>query len=74
MKLGEVLFRRAVDKRVTVVDPCTADAANDRVSHFSRELTFNMVQRSYMKVTRANHAADMILERERTIECNTKCF
>ena len=51
LKLVEVLFRRAVEQRVTVVDPCTDDAASDRVSHFSREVTCDMAQLSYMKVT-----------------------
>ena len=74
LKLFEVLFRRAVEQRVTVIDPCTDDAASDHVSHFSHEVTSNMAQRSYMKVTLANHAVDMILEHERAIECNTKCF
>ena len=48
LKLVEVLFRRVVELRVTVVDPCTDDAASDRVSHFLREVTSNMAQRSQL--------------------------
>ena len=51
LKLVEVLFRRANEQRVTVVDPCTDDAASDRLSHFLREVTAHMAQHSYMKVT-----------------------
>ena len=33
-----------VEKRVAVVDPCTEDAASDRVSHFLQEVTSDMAQ------------------------------
>ena len=70
LQLVEVFFGDAVEERVAIVDPSADDAASDRISHLTCQVTSDVSKSSDVIVARTYDPVDVVLEPQCAVKRN----